>query len=239
MLFSKLKMNVDDFHPTLRAGFAAELERINRDAPIFTKLDMTVKVQDNVDPEDFCECGSCKPKKLTAYAMTSINTKNLTGRIYFRSEWFGANGDPGLLQKQFLLDGHENVNPPCVLAHEWGHVIMAMLTFAFAGKNDSATGQAYHRLMVRVMDLTSISLLPMLLGTSTQTPLLVQKNGAEPLVSDYAYINQEEFFAETYACVYYGDEKQKALSTTVLMKDLINTVYGEVRKWEVPDGCGQ
>lgn len=229
-----VQLNVAEFHPELRNAISGEFARLADIVPIFGKHDVRIIVAESHP----CQCGECPNTTLdNSFAVTSLDVHELHHSITFSQKLFGTNGDLNELQRLLSAGGAESFNNPgYVVAHEYGHIIEAMLMETFGtdekeGPNTSPVGVAFKALINQVWeDVHPIT--ATLIQAGLHVPPYNAKGEHKGLVSRYAYSQRDEFFAETFAAIHWGNDDQKSLPTVQRMRELIAVAQIEVSKLE-------
>lgn len=246
-MLGQIEYNINDFHPSLRAGFQAEIDRLNAQLPPFNghTVQITVAKEKFLRAEDFCECGKCEDgfKEVTNFASAMFNSVNFSHEIFFHHKFFGVDADIAGLNKH-LEDENDNhgglsKKPEYVLTHEYGHCLMFMCQckYGFEGKTERKdaipTNKVqeqlinFHDKVTQAIDFSDDLSLARAFYRA-MTGKFPPKEGAQPLVSNQAYAGPEEAWAETFTAVYYGDEKQKLLPSTEAMVELLAAIQADI-----------
>ena len=242
-MITPVEVDLTQFHPSLRDEISKEIDRLSLYYPVYDAHHFKIHVAEKMNK---CACGKCEDEIIDAFATTRSKFDKTTGRwyfdIFFRQKWFGIEGDVKEL-RELLNDDHDHwhggmVGVDAVIAHEWGHVIDHVLeTKIDALKHIDDEGddqpfyiQSWKALMSSGSSALSspIQMLAMMLDKRVPYDLTKEPR----LVSGYAYQNPDEFFAETFAALHHGDEKQKMLPSVKHMEVYLRDAYRHVRSLE-------
>lgn len=224
---SSVTFNANEFHPELRELIIKELDRLTSSYPLFAGS-LTLRVA----AEATCLCGECNSEELSlenAYATTAMAPD---GRciITFKEALFGVNGDPIALLKQLDEGGNGGMNTPgYVLAHEYGHVFETITMLHFDDRSELVI-DSYDAIINTTNDIPAIVKLLNSMNTKLLPPYIEEDGKMSGMPTAYSYKSGDEFFAETFAAMHWGDEKQKALPCVHRMRDFTNTVYSELKR---------
>lgn len=229
-----------DVHPTIRPTIEKEVARINAQTPplpgnlVFGKL-----------KEEYWNRGN-QHKRIEGYAVTTGNPASHRVRIALNPDCFGMNSNLERLNE--LIEGdvkagfHGSMRDPAyILAHEYGHALENMLSRKLYNKKSQtkeeivwsvktkaqATPEEW-KMIEAYKALVEYGGEGVMLGFIKQTGMLpqsLQKEFDRYYPTGYSSSSPNEFFAETYALRFYGNEAEKNHPAVKLMDALLKTIY--------------
>lgn len=247
-MIGMIEYDINEFHPSLRMSFQAEIDRIQRDTPPFAGK-VSIRVVKEIQTECHCENKNCKRNTndalKSAFAITRSGTDyENNNEIYFNARFFSVDGDIKELHRALKSDkdhGGLSCDPSYILTHEYGHAIDNMISQKWGREEDQcndeyippdgSVAKKYEDLMKEGLDAIP-DLQQFLISIGIELPFQYDPD-RDTLVSGYAYRNRREFFADTFAAVYHGDDRQRGRETAIMMKGLVQSVYKELFSMEV------
>jgi len=211
-------INPSDLHPSLLSGVNAEIDRLGEDYPVLPGSRVTLEVCKTFKDDN-------QYHEMTGYGLTSWDSdRRAEIKITLNAKVYGAGEDSIELQRMLLGDLENQyhgsmTNPVFPLTHEYGHALERMIRNGKQPLWAKAFGPIVDYFESHG-DVVQDYRMGFIFGYNVPETVPVFN-------TRYAAESGPEFFAETFALLHWGNEREKASTPCRLMRDLLKVVYPE------------